>query len=131
MKTNDRDRSTRKYAKDLSRTEGLKSQVLPKTALKPSTEQIKMNTQIVASVRFQAACWQTVLQVDGPPAFLDPEATRPLAVNPTHGSAHSIQVSPANAEVEPNRSRKKEKRREVAGAHFDVATLAPAVGTIR
>ncbi|CAD7704668.1 unnamed protein product [Ostreobium quekettii] len=67
-------------------------------------------------------------KVDGPPAFLDPEATRPLAKNPRHGALPFPQgAAPAG---EAPKSNRKERRKATPEGEFDVANLAPTLGTV-
>lgn len=54
-------------------------------------------------------------QVEGPPAFLDPEATRPIATSTAHGVG-GVGMPAATAVAKPGAT---------AGAGFDVAKLAP------
>jgi len=55
-------------------------------------------------------------EVDGPPAFLDPEATRPLAA-----STHTHHQGAAGADGGPG----KDKKRQAPGPDFDISKLAP------
>jgi hypothetical protein len=64
------------------------------------------------------------LQVAGRPAFLDPEATRPLATSRTHGLAVAAGTTAAAAAA----LHKGKKGRALAeGEEFDIARLAPPV----
>ncbi|GMH35903.1 hypothetical protein BSKO_03771 [Bryopsis sp. KO-2023] len=60
-------------------------------------------------------------EIEGIPDFLDPEATRPLAVNPHHGAA----VRPAGVEKTNPAPAKKRKK---PGENFDISSLAPTIG---
>lgn len=64
-----------------------------------------------------------LVQTTGLPEFLDPEATRPLAVNPSHGSERAM-----NSENGPNLAPKLNPRKQEQGHTFDVAALAPRLG---
>lgn len=58
-------------------------------------------------------------QVDGRPAFLDPEATRPLAVNETHGLMGAAPGAAAAA------AGPKARRGDIPAGEFDISKLAP------
>jgi hypothetical protein len=61
-----------------------------------------------------------VLQVSRP-AFLDPEATRPLAVSSTHGLAAGTGAAAAGGQGKGPRGK------AAASKDFDVSNLAPAL----
>jgi hypothetical protein len=63
------------------------------------------------------------LQVAGRPAFLDPEATRPLAVCTTHGLTGGR--GPAGGGQQQHKGKK--GRGLAPGEEFDIARLAPPV----
>lgn len=62
------------------------------------------------------------VQVAGRPAFLDPEATRPLATSRTHGLAGGVGGAAA-----PGQQGKGKKGRLPAEGEFDISRLAPPV----
>lgn len=64
-----------------------------------------------------------LVQAAGIPEFLDPEATRPLAVNPSHGSERTV-----NRDNGPALVSKVNRKKQDPGEAFDVAALAPRLG---
>lgn len=68
-------------------------------------------------------------EVTGRPAFLDPEATRPIAVSATHGLAFVPGGGGAAAGAaggqRGGRSNRGHGARGAAGGEFDIASLAP------
>lgn len=62
----------------------------------------------------------------GVPEFLDPEATRPLAANPSHTS-HMSTLHGSKSTV----NQKDGKKLRSAGTDFDIAALAPRLGLQR
>lgn len=60
------------------------------------------------------------MQVDGPPVFLDPEATRQLASNSRHGLSDE-----ALAALDAAAAGASGQGRQVPGKDFDISRLAP------
>jgi len=63
--------------------------------------------------------WMGALQVDGPPAFLDPEATRPLASTAAHVYRQVQQDGAAGGNGLQTQTK------QAPGPDFDIAALVP------
>jgi hypothetical protein len=83
-------------------------------------EQRKLGQQRWELLVFKNALCLCALQVSRP-AFLDPESTRPLAVNSTHGLAAGAGAAAAGAQGKGPRGK------AAASKDFDVSRLAPAL----
>lgn len=62
--------------------------------------------------------------VGGKPAYLDPEATRPIAISSTHGLA-GMGGSTAAAAAAANAGQQQGRAKKVPAADFDISQLAP------